>query len=540
MAVSSSVIPSKAEFKDPLPVCKANYKPFPESIFQDPPPEPEYETEVTGGLRIRLKKSTKCKANPNTSGFKHDSFVVELLVLNLSQGSHLGSSTEERTQVLGMLKEGKVTVEQAIQLLSVLDGSPHTHGPLNFIDVKSRFFYNGNWIPAMSTKLIGAKEENRANSLPFEVGSRKAIKVEVECSISCEEKQKSGGGWFNRAFVSRIEPIIIEVSFEEMAGGTVSIQSSFRNAATSFPTPKPEWYFWLHVDDIELWDRVHVSVRPPTREDDLFEIHLQNQYFQITFTRLLVWGYKAFKAKSSIYKLEDSTEKCEINVLADLDHKLVWGFYFKVKSNENTNEGIWTIPDDIMEKGWRSVKEALEPDTMKNESQAPAVPPRPTSTSSENVPATSTFKTAAPPVYPPSPASSSSASTSSAPSPSPSTSTTPSTSAPTPSPTPSSSNPTSTTTSTSSRSPIASPSPSSSSSSPQVTHAAKPPAKPEKRGFKCGKCSFGPSKEDCIKCGQKKSQVRCSSALLSLSHCDWEQMWQMWEHGACCRQKSAC
>ena len=41
-----------------------------------------------------------------------------------------------------MLKEGKVTVEQAIQLLSVLDGSPHTHGPLNFIDVKSRFFYS--------------------------------------------------------------------------------------------------------------------------------------------------------------------------------------------------------------------------------------------------------------------------------------------------------------------------------------------------------------------------------------------------------------
>jgi hypothetical protein len=52
----------------------------------------------------------------------------------------------------------------------------------------------------------------------------------------------------------------METTFEEMAGGTMSINSSFRNAATTFPTAKATAMYWLHVDDLDVWDRFYVSV----------------------------------------------------------------------------------------------------------------------------------------------------------------------------------------------------------------------------------------------------------------------------------------
>jgi hypothetical protein len=52
--------------------------------------------------------------------------------------------------ILDMLKDGKISVDEGIKLLSTLDGSPHTDGPLNFIDIKTRFFYGMNLILCIS------------------------------------------------------------------------------------------------------------------------------------------------------------------------------------------------------------------------------------------------------------------------------------------------------------------------------------------------------------------------------------------------------
>jgi len=318
------------------------------------------------------------------------------------------------------------------------------------------------------------------------------MKVEVECLIAAEDKDKSGGGWFNRAFVTRIDPIIVEITFEEMAGGTASIQSQFRNAKTSFSSAKEGSMYWLHVDDIVLWDRVHVSVMPPSRTEDLFEIQVANQMWYVDFNRLLVWGYQAFKANSPIYKLDKySTEKVHTHVLVDLEKKLVWGFLFKLKSNENTNEGVWSIPEDLMEKGWRSVKEAIEPDALKNV-EASRIP-APTAT---QVPT---------PVYKPSPAPATSTSTST---PTPTTTTTTTTTTPSATPAPTG---TATATPGSPAFSRAAPSKPAGVSSPGPSRADKV------RAFKCAKCSFGPSKEDCVKCGTKPFPGKAQPALLCQS-----------------------
>lgn len=89
--------------------------------------------------------------------------------MNLTQTAAIGSSSEERMVVLNLLKDGKTSVEDTLRLISTLDKSPHSHGPLTFIDATVRFYSDGQWLPAHAQVSISWLNGDKYVPLPVEV-----------------------------------------------------------------------------------------------------------------------------------------------------------------------------------------------------------------------------------------------------------------------------------------------------------------------------------------------------------------------------------
>jgi hypothetical protein len=505
--VSSAPYAPHAIYTHPLPPCNSKFVPFPESIFQDPPLEPEYETEIKGDLKLRLKKVGKVKANPETSGFTSDTFFIEIMVLNLSQGAHLGSSTEERILVLNMLKDGKVSVDEGIKLLGALDSSPHTDGPITMIELSARAYLDDKWVEPIALQVVpgGAAEENRAKALPFNVPPRNAAKLVVSCTFQAKDKT---GQWFNKAFLARLSPVLLELTLEEMSGAKASVKSMFANPPAYFTPKKPDAWFWLEVDHVATWRKEHVAILPPdTTEGSMFQIEAPSMKWSITCVQLQTWGYHAWKENAHYFKLEDvKNAVVEAHGLVDLVNRVVCGFHFKIQCEDSIAEGIWMIPDDVMHKGRKSAVDTLIYETHGQTQplpvdtppggwnkvapkSAPASTPA-SATTSAPIPATSSSPSAAR-SQPPVPVRAKPAAAVSAPSP-----VTP--------PVPVVAKP-----AAAAAPPAAVPAGQAAevlkaiTPTPIVVAAPVTPASPApnpKRGFKCSKCSFGLGKDECLKC----------------------------------------
>jgi hypothetical protein len=509
--VSSAPFAPHVTYTHPLPSCVSNFTPFPDAIFQEPPLEPEYETEIKGQLKLRLKKVGRVRANAETNGYQHDNFTWELMVLNLSQAAHLGSSSEERMVVLNMLKDGKVSVDEGIKLLGALDSSPHSEGPVTMIEFSARALLDGKWITPFEISVVpGGNEENRASSIPFSVPPRSAKTVVVMLRFSCPEKQNTNRNWFGSSYLARLGPMQLELTMEEMSGAKASIKAMFANPATDFTAKNPEALYWLEMDCVKSWERIHVAVLKGTKdnyskEEPMFQFEIPSCRPSITCVNLQTWGYQAWKANEHIFKLESCCSGPVTTFgLVDMVNRMVCGFKFQIQRDESVQEGIWMIPDDVMQNGRKS---AVDPLILESgQQQSPAAAPgwnKAATPASVTVTATSTSPTAT--TSSPQPTRAQHAvpvrAKPAAPAPA-----TPTTSAPAVAKPAAPASPV-----------VAKPAPTSAPASngaaaaelikaiapPPLKTAPAPtpaPAANPRRAFKCGKCSFGAAKDECLKC----------------------------------------
>jgi len=168
--------------------------------------------------------------------------------------------------------------------------------------------------------------------------------------VECEDKKKSSS-WFDRAYIARLSPIVIEFTLEEMSGHTVSIQTQYSNPPLVLSPPPQDVLYYLCVDDLLSWNRYSASVKPGDNEEKMFELALKGSIgrsMPVTFQSLLTWGYHAVKASTSEYLLKDIADSIiSIFALVDLESAVTYGFKFVLQSNESLNEGIWLVPEKM-------------------------------------------------------------------------------------------------------------------------------------------------------------------------------------------------
>ncbi len=208
------------------------------------------------------------------------------MILHLGQTGSKGSSREERLMILNMVKDGNVSVDDGVKLITAVENSNADDSSYTIIEVRSEYQFEGDqeWKP---TEVDTVLEEVK---LPFEIKPKSAISCKVKCTV--EDKKKSGS-WFNRAFVCRLKPIRLRITFEEMSGKTASTIVEFVNPPSNFPQREKEDIFFFHMDHTDSWERFYFKVVPPKDEseanDMVFQIKRPNRSFYVKEDSLRGW-----------------------------------------------------------------------------------------------------------------------------------------------------------------------------------------------------------------------------------------------------------
>lgn len=350
-----------------VPAATRNFTPFPDSIFQAPAPFDDSPTSCSTNLKLRLKNTGPCQANPNSSGFTFDTFVNEIMVMNLAKGeTGVGASSAERVMILNMVKDKQISVDEACKLLGAVDTSRTApDDPVTIIECRTDFLVKGEWVRSRKTTVsVDGKGE-----LPFTVGPKAVAKVTV--SSVCDAPTKSGS-WINRAYTSRLEPISMRLTFETMEGQVASKNIIYRNPATDFPTKKPTDLFFTFCDDTLSWERGYVRITPPedNKETALFTVNVNGSTrYTILLSYLQSWAYKALKEfpdKNECELSDLSTGPVKTTGILDTASKLVVGFRFNIKFEANDTRPeqsaseTYMIPEKVLNEAFAKEKDEVE------------------------------------------------------------------------------------------------------------------------------------------------------------------------------------
>ncbi|KJE94612.1 hypothetical protein CAOG_05232 [Capsaspora owczarzaki ATCC 30864] len=310
----------------------ANFTPFPDSITKAPPIFEDENTTNSGSTKLRLKNVGPAQANPNTSGFSFDTFVNEIMVMNLAKGeAAVGSSSSERIMILAMVQTHQINVEEACRLLTAVDTSKTApDDPVTIIDCYCDFLVDGEWVRSRKTTCqVTGKGE-----LPFTVEPKGVVKVTISGQMEAPGKSSS---WHGRAYVARLAPVTMRITLETMEGAKASKNVVFHNPATSFNQRESTDMFFLHCDDPFRWERGYVSVSPADqdRKDALFKVKVNGSTtYNVTLENLQSWAYTALKETPHATECELS-DLCSgpVKTRGFIDHatKTIVGFHFEVE-----------------------------------------------------------------------------------------------------------------------------------------------------------------------------------------------------------------
>ncbi|KAJ3099810.1 hypothetical protein HDU97_002736 [Phlyctochytrium planicorne] len=288
-----------------LPAAKSNFKQFPPHAFKDRGPLPTFEQE--GDLKVRIKAISPIKGNPDGSQYRADNFKAELMLIStLNPTSTSGSTREERMAILNMVKDMKITVNEAERLLNAVENSASGDEPITIVSiaVEASLDMGKTWIPADGVE-VSHSVAGGGGFGPFDVlrmESREVVKMNVLPWFWVEGKKR---GWTGRVFLARDveEFVMVKVTVEEALGKKASLVLPYRNGKVEgLEVERDGDFLFVGLDDVDDESRSFVRISPPPKEttdDENRVLFVVQQYNGVTTTHSVtpanvrVWIEKA-------------------------------------------------------------------------------------------------------------------------------------------------------------------------------------------------------------------------------------------------------